>query len=141
MTELKVGVTTASGEETENVARQFSKLVPENTVLALHGDLGAGKTTFIRGLARAWGIEESITSPTFNLYTIHNGHRQLIHMDAYRLDDRADFETLMIDDFLESPWCLAIEWPERIADSIPDDAWHLYLTIDASSQHTIKLAI
>jgi tRNA threonylcarbamoyladenosine biosynthesis protein TsaE len=60
-------------------------------------------------------------------------------LDAYRLDSGADLDNLMIDDFLQSPWCLAIEWPERIADTLPDDTWHFYLAIDAQQHHQLRL--
>ncbi|MFQ3224567.1 MAG: tRNA threonylcarbamoyladenosine biosynthesis protein TsaE [Lentimonas sp.] len=137
--QLRKGIVTTSADETEQIARAFAALVPENQVLAFHGDLGAGKTTFIRGLARAWDIVEPVTSPTFNLYTLYNGSRQLVHLDAYRLGSGSDLDALMIDDFLAPTWCLAVEWPERIADSLPDDAWHLYLDIDADRAHWIRL--
>lgn len=137
--QLRQGIVTTSAEETERIARAFAAYVPENQVLAFHGDLGAGKTTFIRGLARAWDIVESVTSPTFNLYTLYQGSRQLVHLDAYRLGSGADLDTLMIDDFLSPPWCLAIEWPERITDSLPDDAWHLHLDINVDTAHCIRL--
>lgn len=137
--QLRQGVITTSAEETERIARAFAAFVPEDQVLAFHGDLGAGKTTFIRGLARAWDIIEPVTSPTFNLYTLYQGSRQLVHLDAYRLGSGADLDALMIDDFLSPPWCLAVEWPERIADSLPDDAWHLHLDIDADTAHRIRL--
>ncbi|MGJ8639055.1 MAG: tRNA (adenosine(37)-N6)-threonylcarbamoyltransferase complex ATPase subunit type 1 TsaE [Opitutaceae bacterium] len=135
------GVTTESAKETEKIAGAFASAVPFDSVIAFHGDLGAGKTTFIRGLARGWGIQEPVTSPTFNLYTLYEGDRQLIHLDAYRLESGADLDALMIDDFLQSPWCLAVEWSERVADSLPDDAWHLHLGIDAQQNHTIRLEI
>lgn len=138
--QLKKGIVTQSAEETEALARAFAETVPEGAVLAFHGDLGAGKTTFIRGLARAWAINEPVTSPTFNLYTLYQGTRQLIHLDAYRLESGADLDTLMIEDFMNPPWCLAIEWPERVADNLPDDAWHLHLGINQSQAHTIRLA-
>jgi len=137
--QLQKGITTQSAAETEQIAREFAALVPEDHVLALHGDLGAGKTTFIRGLARAWKINEPVTSPTFNLYTVYQGSRQLIHFDAYRLESGADLDALMIDDFLQSPWCFAVEWPERIAESLPEDAWHLHLEITENAAHRIRL--
>lgn len=139
--QLRRGIITASADETERLAAAFATLMPENQMLALHGDLGAGKTTFIRGLARAWGIVEPVTSPTFNLYTLYQGSRQLVHLDAYRLASSADLDALMIDDFLSTPWCLAVEWPERIAKSIPDHTWHLYLDINADTTHQIHFSV
>ena len=136
---LVAGICSRSAAETEKLAARIGAILPVDTVIALHGNLGAGKTTFVRGLARFWGIQEAITSPSFNLYTIYKGNRQLIHLDAYRLDSSADLETLMIEDFLKPPWCFAVEWPERIPDAIPEDAWHLYLTINEDQSHQIRL--
>ena len=133
------GITTETANETIQTANEFALLVPENKVLALHGNLGVGKTTFIRGLAQAWKIAESITSPTFNLYSLYQGTRQLVHLDAYRLSSSTDLEALMIDDFLSPPWCLAVEWPERIIEELPEDAWHLHLSIDSNRKHCIHL--
>ncbi len=137
--QLRQGIVTTSAKQTEQIARAFADYVPDDQVLAFHGDLGAGKTTFIRGLARAWDIVEPVTSPTFNLYTLYKGSRQLVHLDAYRLSSGADLDALMIDDFLAPPWCLAVEWPERIANSLPGDAWHLHLDIDVNTAHRIRL--
>lgn len=139
--QLKAGVCSRSAAETEALAAKLAAVLPVNSVLALHGDLGAGKTTFVRGLARAWDIQENVTSPTFNLYTIYKGERQLIHLDAYRLGSGADLDALMIEDFLISPWCFAVEWPERIPDALPEDTWHLYLTINEDQSHQIRLGL
>ncbi len=136
---LIAGICSRSAAETEELAARIGAILPVDTVLALHGNLGAGKTTFVRGLARAWGIQESITSPTFNLYTIYKGDRQLIHLDAHRLDSGADLDALMIEDFLQPPWCFAVEWPERIPDALPQDAWRLFLTINEDQSHQIRL--
>lgn len=136
---LIAGICSRSAAETELLAAKIGAILPVDSVLALHGDLGAGKTTFVRGLARAWGIQEAVTSPSFNLYTIYKGDRQLIHLDAYRLGSGADLDALMIEDFLQPPWCFAVEWPERLADALPQDAWHLYLTINEDQSHQIRL--
>ena len=136
---LMAGICSRSAAETEELAARIGAILPVDTVLALHGNLGAGKTTFVRGLARAWAIQEAITSPTFNLYTIYKGDRQLIHLDAYRLGSGADLDALMIEDFLQPPWCFAVEWPEHIPDALPQDAWRLFLTINKDHSHQIRL--
>ena len=112
------GITTASAEATMDAAEELALHLPEDCTLALQGDLGAGKTTFVKGLARAWSIQETITSPTFNIYSIYQGQRQLIHVDLYRLSGPGDWKGLMLDEFLISPFCLAIEWPERLAQDL-----------------------
>ena len=136
---LTSGICSKCTAETEAVGTQLGALLPNNSVLALHGNLGVGKTTLVRGLAKAWGINEAVTSPTFNLYTIYNGDRQLVHFDAYRLSCSADLDALMIEDFLLSPWCLAVEWPARISEALPEGTWHLQLKINADYTHTISL--
>lgn len=138
---LSSGLVTKSAEETESIGVELAQCFPPNHVLALHGDLGAGKTTFVRGLARAWKIDEAITSPTYNLYTIYDGIRQLVHLDAYRLETPNALDSLMIEDFLRPPWCLAIEWAEKVTDQLPYEIWHLHFTINADAQHCIKLSL
>jgi tRNA threonylcarbamoyladenosine biosynthesis protein TsaE len=136
---LRAGVLSTSAAETEALASGFARLFPENRTLALHGDLGAGKTTFVRGLARAWEINEPVTSPTYNLFTLYSGTRNLLHFDAYRLQSDGDVDALMIEDFLVEPWCLAVEWPERVADWLPADAWRLEFAIEPDQGHRIRL--
>ena len=127
---LEAGVVVADAEAMQALGREFSAHFPVDAALALHGDLGAGKTTFVKGLAAGWGVLETVTSPTFAIYAIHEGAtRQLVHMDAYRLDGPGAFESLMIDEFLRSPWCLALEWPERLGWALPQPAWHLWIEV------------
>lgn len=138
---LRAGVSTATTAETQALAAEFAKSLPADVTLALHGDLGVGKTTFVQGLARGFRIAEPITSPTFNLYSLHRGPtRLLVHLDAYRLDNARQVEDLLLEDFLVSPWCLAVEWPEKISPWLPLGALHLTLGIDAEQRHTVKLA-
>ena len=138
--ELKAGVTTHSAEEMRGLATRLACALPTDTVLALHGDLGVGKTTFVQGLAQGLGISEPVTSPTFNLYTLHQGPSgRLLHLDAYRLETAAQVDALMLEDFLVSPWIVAVDWPERIPEWLPDEAWHLDLSITADEAHTVQL--
>lgn len=136
--ELEAGVLTTSPEQTQALAGRLAEVLPPDAILALHGDLGVGKTTFVQGLARAFGIEGHVTSPTFTLYTLHRGSRLLVHLDAYRLGSAADMDALLVEDFLTKPYCLAIEWPDRITEWVPRQAWHLDLSIEGTS-HRIRL--
>jgi tRNA threonylcarbamoyladenosine biosynthesis protein TsaE len=133
-------VTTASADETRALAAALTaELLPDAT-LALHGDLGVGKTTFVQGLARGFAVAESVTSPTFTIFTLHRGpQRTLVHLDAYRLTSAAQLDALMLEDFLVSPYCLAIEWPDHVAAWLPPDALHLDLSITPDETHTIRL--
>lgn len=137
---LRAGIVTASAAETRALARELAAALPSDIVLALHGNLGVGKTTFVQGLASGFGCPDPVTSPTFTIYTLHQGGRRtLVHLDAYRLESGAQIDSLMLEDFLISPYCLAVEWPEKIADWIPSDAWHLELGITADERHTLRL--
>ena len=137
---LHSGVTTASADETRALAAELAGVLPVDVTLALHGNLGVGKTTFVQGLAHGFGIAGHVTSPTFTIYTLHHGgQRTLVHLDAYRLTDAAQLDELMVDDFLTSPYCVAVEWPEHIAEWLPVDAWHLELAIVAGERHTLRL--
>ncbi|OHE86150.1 MAG: tRNA (adenosine(37)-N6)-threonylcarbamoyltransferase complex ATPase subunit type 1 TsaE, partial [Verrucomicrobia bacterium RIFCSPLOWO2_12_FULL_64_8] len=119
-------------------ARLAAALPPDATV-ALHGDLGTGKTTFVQGLARGLGVADVVTSPTFNIFHLYRGKRTFVHLDAYRLENAHQVAELMLEDFLASPWCLAVEWPEKIAAALPDDAVRLALSIEAPGRHRIVL--
>jgi tRNA threonylcarbamoyladenosine biosynthesis protein TsaE len=136
---LRAGVTTASAEETRTLAATLAAALPPEATLALHGDLGVGKTTFVQGLARGLGISEGVTSPTFNIFTLHRGRTNLLHLDAYRIASAREVEDLLLSDFMIPPWCLAVEWPDKIAASLPAGTLHLDLGITADERHTVKL--
>jgi tRNA threonylcarbamoyladenosine biosynthesis protein TsaE len=136
---LRRGVETHSPEVTRALARELAQYLPAEATLALHGSLGVGKTTFVGGLADAWHIPGPIPSPTFNYYLIHEGTRQLVHLDAYRLDDPSRTASLDIDEFLKPPFCLVVEWPDKVGAWLPADALHLHLSILAPGRHHIRL--
>ena len=137
---LRAGVVTTCAEDTHALARELAAALPPDSTLALHGDLGVGKTTFVQGLARGLGVSAPVTSPTFNIFTLYRGEaRTLVHMDAYRLENDRQIDALMLEDFLVSPWCLAVEWPEKIAAWIPANALHLELGITPEQHHTVRL--
>lgn len=137
---LRAGITTESADATRQLAAAFAATLPPDTTLALHGDMGVGKTTFVQGLAEGLGVHEHVTSPTFSIYTVYRGRgRMLVHVDAYRLESENQIEGLLLDEFLVSPWVLAVEWPERIAGWIPAHALHLTLSIVDGDKHHLQL--
>ncbi len=137
---LRSGITTASAGETRALAAELATALPVDCTLALHGDMGVGKTTFVQGLARGLGVTEQVTSPTFAIYSFHKGAgRTLVHLDAYRLESEKQVEPLLLDEFLVSPYCLAVEWPEKIAGWLPGDAWRLTLSSEVVGQHRVHL--
>jgi tRNA threonylcarbamoyladenosine biosynthesis protein TsaE len=124
-------VTTSSEDETMQVARQLAASLDAGAVVLLHGTLGAGKTAFVRGLADGLGIDpELVNSPTFTLLQEYRGGRlTLHHADLYRLD-RADLSELGLDAREIEAGVLAIEWPERLAQSIPGAIPVLLIVVD-----------
>lgn len=138
-------------EETEKLAKDFvEKLLfgvsqKEATVVTLKGDLGAGKTAFVKGVAEALGIKkELVTSPTFVIQKIYelkdNKFHKLIHIDAYRFEDLSEAEVLPVDELFSKPRNLIfIEWPERMETLIPKDAHKLEFTFIDESTRKIKI--
>jgi tRNA threonylcarbamoyladenosine biosynthesis protein TsaE len=137
--ELRAGVVTSSAGETRLLGARLAAALPPDATLALHGNLGVGKTTFVQGLALGFGIPDMVTSPTFNILHLYRSRQTLVHLDAYRLENAHQVSELMLEDFLVSPYCLAVEWPEKIAAALPADAWHLFLGIDAPGRHRVGL--
>lgn len=136
---LKKGIDCPDAEATQAIAKELASHLPLDCTLALHGDLGVGKTTFTRGLAEAWGIKEPITSPTFNLLACYAGDRTLLHLDAFRLESAADMDSLFLDDLLISPYCFVVEWPQKIEHSLHEPLWHLELSIQSKGVHRVQL--
>ena len=137
---LKKGITTGSAERTRALAAELATALPADATLALHGDMGVGKTTFVQGLAQGLGVKEHVTSPTFAIYSVYAGtSRKLVHLDAYRLENERQLEPLLLDEFLVSPYCLAVEWPEKTGAWLPPDAWHLTLSIVDGEKHRVVL--
>jgi tRNA threonylcarbamoyladenosine biosynthesis protein TsaE len=143
---LRRGASTGTAEETRALGAELAAVLPADTTLALHGDLGVGKTTFVQGLARGFGITAPVTSPTYTIYHLlrpapraGQAGTLLVHLDAYRIDSPEQFETVLLEDFLASPYCLAIEWPEHISNWLPASTWHLDLAIASGQRHSIRL--
>ena len=124
---MKGSFETSSVEETWALARRLAEELKPGDVLCLEGDLGAGKTTFVQGLAAALGVSGRVTSPTFCLVQEHSspdGHL-LVHMDLYRLSSEDDVLAIGWEDYLSRGAVLAVEWPERAGTLVPANARHV----------------
>jgi tRNA threonylcarbamoyladenosine biosynthesis protein TsaE len=118
--------TTFSEEETKNLGKKIAHDIKGGTILCLHGELGAGKTTFVQGIAEGYGITSHITSPTFaimNIYEIKDKSSELrspaklVHIDTYRLKDENELVAIGAEDYIgEQDTLTVIEWPEKIFD-------------------------
>lgn len=116
---------------TLRLGERVARLVAPGVTIALVGELGAGKTTFTRGLARALGVDEStVNSPTYLLHQIYPTDRGFLihHFDVYRLDDADQFEALGVGEIFDSGGVALVEWADKAADSLPADAWLVVLT-------------
>lgn len=117
-----------SPEETEALAARLVQAVPPPLVVALSGPLGAGKTAFVRGMARALGIRR-VRSPSFILLNIYRDHHTLYHLDLYRVEDLYELYEVGISDIFHDPeGIVAVEWPERAPELLPSD--HLWVQIE-----------
>lgn len=105
---------TRSPEETEKTGAIIGQELNGGEIISLDGELGSGKTTFIRGIAQGLKIPESeITSPTFIFLREHRGRLPMAHLDLYRIDSGDDLPELGITDYLSPPWVVVIEWAQR----------------------------
>ena len=124
---------THSAEETRALAAQVATTLEPGAELCLHGDLGAGKTCFVQGVAQGLGIRRSVGSPTFTLINEYRGRLPLAHIDLYRVRGAADAFGLGLEDYLSHyDGIVAIEWAERVAELLPEESWHIHLTPAAS---------
>lgn len=121
---------TNSPEETWELAAELANELGPGTVMALHGDLGAGKTCFVQGLAAALGIDEPITSPTYTLIGEYVGRLPLHHIDLYRLSGPEEALGLGIEEYFDLDGITAIEWAERAEGLLPPDLIHIQITAD-----------
>ena len=135
----EIRIITTSDEETKALGVRLATILPNGSTLALLGDLGAGKTTLVRGVARGLNIQEVVQSPTFNIMKIYlKGDRPLIHIDAYRL---ADINTdIGLDEYIgyESGITM-IEWPLYIEKLLPKNT--IYLTIKHMGEDNREIVI
>ncbi|MBT2583942.1 tRNA (adenosine(37)-N6)-threonylcarbamoyltransferase complex ATPase subunit type 1 TsaE [Planococcus sp. ISL-109] len=108
-----------SPEETEQLAMRLAGLLQPRDIVTLEGDLGAGKTTFTKGLAKGFGIERTVNSPTFNILKQYEGTLQLNHFDVYRLENSD--EDIGFDELFAEEAVSVIEWAQFIEDYLPDE--------------------
>ena len=133
-------VFTHSTEETRRLAAELLLELRPGAVLALHGDLGAGKTCFVQGLAAALGVQQAVSSPTFVLIHEYPSTPPLYHADLYRIRDADDAFGLGIEEYFKSDGITVIEWAERATEILPPDTWHLTFEVGADlTERTITI--
>ena len=130
---------TNSDKETEAIGEAFGRSVKDGTVVAMYGDLGAGKTAFVRGMARGMGIAERVSSPTFTIVNEYLGERTLIHFDMYRLGSADELFDIGWEDYLARGAVCAVEWSENVEEAFYGD--EVRLTIEKISDTSRKITI
>ncbi|MED3794241.1 MULTISPECIES: tRNA (adenosine(37)-N6)-threonylcarbamoyltransferase complex ATPase subunit type 1 TsaE [Niallia] len=127
-----------NAEETIGFAERIASLLEAGDVITLEGDLGAGKTTFTKGIARGLGITKTVNSPTFTIIKEYQGKMPLYHMDVYRLKDSD--EDLGFDEYFEGDGVTVVEWAHLIEDQLPLEYLQIQLFYDNTSGRKIVLS-
>lgn len=124
----------SSVEETITFGKEFAKELKIGDVVCLNGDLGAGKTHFVKGIASYFGVdEERVNSPTFTLINEYHGSIPIYHFDCYRLESEREAFEIGTEDYFYGKGVSIIEWPKKIKSLIPENA--LWITINHSGEN------
>ena len=126
-------------DDTYRLAAELIHAIPHSATIALHGDLGAGKTAFVQGIALALDINVPVTSPTFTIANQYSGPTPLLHIDLYRLTSVDEVQAFGFEEYLEAAGIAAIEWPERAGELLPADTIHVHIEQgENEDQRTIR---
>ena len=118
---------TGSPEETEKVGRDVAAVLSPGDIVLVSGELGSGKTTLVRGAARALGVTGPVTSPTFTIGQVYGGRVEVAHLDLYRLQTLEGEDPALLDDYLTPERIGFLEWPEVAAPQLGEVAAHVRL--------------
>jgi tRNA threonylcarbamoyladenosine biosynthesis protein TsaE len=121
------------------IGKNLAKLLIPGSIVALRGTLGAGKTTFVKGIAQGLDISDEITSPTYTIISEYEGNIDLYHMDLYRIDSFEEFELLGTEDFMYSNNITIIEWSEKISEYLPDNTINIDIIIMANKNRQFEI--
>lgn len=139
---MAIGIRTTSAEETREVGEALASLLRPRDAVVLTGELGAGKTTLVQGVARGLGIEDQVSSPTFTLVKEYSGILDLAHVDVYRLDRMQQVVDLGLEELGGGDDVLLVEWGDTIEELLPDDRLRVeLLTDDAAGESVRSIAI
>ena len=114
-----------SPEETMKVAEEFAALLMPGDVIALKGEIGSGKTTFVQGLAKGLGVSDTINSPTFMLINEFDGRLPLYHFDFYRINSQREVLNLGLEHYFYGEGVTVVEWADRFPQFIPEEATNI----------------
>ena len=134
---MKKEITTHSAIETKTLGEKIGSILGANSCILLSGELGSGKTTFTQGLAKGLGITRTVSSPTFTIMKVYQGRLPLYHIDAYRLEGL--HQDLGFEELMEEDGVTVIEWPDYMADRLPEEYLRLDIVRISSSGRKIAL--
>lgn len=128
-----------SPDQTRRIGMRLGNLLEPGDLITLQGDLGAGKTTLVQGMAQGWGSLDAVSSPTFILVNEYRRPEdgKLFHMDAYRLESGVEAAELDLDAML-ADGALIVEWPERVVSTLPDEELHVLLEYVAEENRQMR---
>ena len=136
--EMQYKYTSKNEQDTIELAQNIESEKFPNMVICLDGELGSGKTVFVKGFAHALGIEDNITSPTFNIIKEYNsGELPLYHMDVYRLDK--DSNDIGIEDYFNKGGVTLIEWADIITDILPEERLQINIKVISENSRVFEL--
>jgi tRNA threonylcarbamoyladenosine biosynthesis protein TsaE len=136
--DCRVERVSSSPEETLALGEELGRSLKPGSIVALKGGLGAGKTCFTKGIALALGVEDEVTSPTYTIISEYEGKCPFRHADAYRLRGDEDFALLGAEDIFDSEGITVIEWPEKIAGTIPPESLVVEISIQDDGSRIIR---
>ena len=132
-------IATKSSKETILLGERIGRHLKPNDVVALSGELGAGKTTLIQGIAKGLKIENWVTSPTFTIINEFKGKTGLYHIDLYRINDIEEAEDLAIEEYFTKDGVTVIEWAEKIAPILPEKTIRIGIKIVSENERSIDI--
>ena len=135
---------TETPDQTIRLGLEIGKKLQPGSVVALHGPLGAGKTTLVKGIARSLNIEEALTSPSFTLIAEYEGSREgnpvtLYHIDLYRISHPQEIEDLGMEEILNGEGICVIEWAEKASEFLPESTIRVEIVIEDKGRRQIKI--
>jgi tRNA threonylcarbamoyladenosine biosynthesis protein TsaE len=130
----------SSPDETILFAQRFARCLKPNDLILLTGDLGAGKTTFVKGIAQGLGSSDLIQSPTYVYLQIYEANIPIFHFDLYRIRQESDFLAMGFEEYFTKNGVTLIEWPERISSLPLSHAFHVRLSVISENERTVLIS-